>query len=192
MDAGGALASPGRRAVAGGVLASPGRRANAGGRVVFAWEGRADAGDALASPGGREVLAWEGRAEAGGALASLGGRANAWEGGAVAGDALASPGGRANAWRRSGTCLGRNSSFPRGVFAREGVIPSLGGFAWEGVIPSLGGGLTWELFTWELFRLREAKLFVREAKLLMLVLLDLVIFPSFLIVSKFSLFIVLV
>ena len=43
------------------------------------------------------------------------------------------------------------------------------------------------MFTWELFRLREAKLF--EAKLLLLVLLDhLVIFPSFLIVSKFSLF----
>ena len=34
------------------------------------------------------VLAWEGRAEAGGALASPGGRA-------VAGDALVSPGGRA-------------------------------------------------------------------------------------------------
>ena len=67
------------------------------------------------------------------------------------------------------------------------MIPSLGEFAWEGVIPSLGG-LTWELFTWELFRLHEAKLFVHEAKLLMLVLLDLVIFPSFLIVSKFSLF----
>ena len=69
------------------------------------------------------------------------------------------------------------------------MISSLGGFAWEGVIPSLGG-LTWELFifTWELFRLHEAKLFVCEAKLLMLVLLDLVIFPSFLIVSKFSLF----
>ena len=49
------------------------------------------------------------------------------------------------------------------------------------MIPSLGGVLTWELF-----RLREAKLFVWEAKLLMLV--DLVIFPSFLIVSKFSLF----
>ena len=37
------------------------------------------------------------------------------------------------------------------------------------------------MLTWELFRLREAKLLV-------LVLLDLVIFPSFLIVSKFSLF----
>ena len=61
--------------------------------------------------------------------------------------------------------------------------------AWEGVIPSLGG-FTWELFmfTWELFGLREAKLFVHEVKLLVLVLLDLVIFPSFLIVSKFSLF----
>ena len=69
------------------------------------------------------------------------------------------------------------------------MIPSLGGLAWEGVIPSLGG-LTWELFmfTWELFRLHEAELFVWEAKLLLLVLLDLVIFPSFLIVSKFSLF----
>ena len=61
--------------------------------------------------------------------------------------------------------------------------------AWEGEIPSQGR-LTWELFifTWELFRLHEAKLFACEAKLLVLVLLDLVIFPSFLIVSKFSLF----
>ena len=69
------------------------------------------------------------------------------------------------------------------------MIPSLGGLAWEGVFPSLGG-FTWELFmfTWELFRLHEAKLFVCEDKLLLLVLLDLVIFPSFLIVSKFSLF----
>ena len=62
------------------------------------------------------------------------------------------------------------------------MIPSLvaGGLAWEGVIPSLGG-FTWELFrfAWELFRLHEAKFFV-------LVLLNLVIFPSFLIVSKFS------
>ena len=41
--------------------------------------------------------------------------------------------------RRSGTCLGRNRSFPGGVFTWEGVIPSLGGLAWEGVIPSLGG-----------------------------------------------------
>ena len=45
MDARGALASPGGRAVAGDVLASPGGRANAGGtlaslgRVVLAWEG---------------------------------------------------------------------------------------------------------------------------------------------------------
>ena len=62
-------------------------------------------------------------------------------------------------------CLGRSDSFPR-------------------------GGLTWELFifTWELFRLCEAKLFVHEAKLYVLVLLGLAIFPSFLIVSKFSLF----
>ena len=67
------------------------------------------------------VLAWEGRAEAGGAIASPGGRANAggrvvlaWEGRAVAGDALASLGGRANAGGRV-------------VLAWEGVIPSLGG-----------------------------------------------------------------
>ena len=93
MDAGGALASPGGRAVAGDalaslggkavtwdVLASPGGRANARGRVVLTWEGRA--GDVLASPGdprradagGRVVLAWEGRAEAGDGLASPGGR----------------------------------------------------------------------------------------------------------------------
>ena len=39
----------------------------------------------------------------------------------------------------SGTCLGKNRSFPRGVFTWKGVIPSLGGLAWEGVIPSQGG-----------------------------------------------------
>ena len=33
------------------MLASLGGRANARGRVVLAWEGRAEAGDALASPG---------------------------------------------------------------------------------------------------------------------------------------------
>ena len=44
------------------------------------------------------------------------------------------------------------------------------------------------MLTWELFRLCEAKLFMREAKLLVLVLFDLVIFPFFLIVSKFNLF----
>ena len=44
----------------------PGGRANARGRVVLACEGRAVAGDVLASPGGRAnagggvVLAWEG------------------------------------------------------------------------------------------------------------------------------------
>ena len=54
--------------------------------MVLAWEGRAEAGDMLASPGGR-AAAWAGRAEAGGALASPEGRANArggevlaWEG----------------------------------------------------------------------------------------------------------------
>ena len=68
------------------------------------------------------VLAWEGRAEARGALASPGGRANtggrvvlAWEGTAVARDALASPGGRTNA--RGGV-----------VLAWEGTVPSLGGY----------------------------------------------------------------
>ena len=136
-----------------------------------AWAGTAEAGGA-----------WEGRAEAGGALASPGGRANAggrvvlaWERRAVAVDALASPGGRANA---------------------GGVV-----LAWEGTVPSLGGGIFLRRrvglgrsdsfprgVTWELFKLHEAKLFVQEAKLLVLVLLDLVIFPSFLIVSKFSLF----
>ena len=154
------------------MLASPGGRADAGGRVVLTWEGRAEAGDVLASlggranAGGRVVFAREGRAVTGDALASLGR--------AVAG------GGVVLAWEGTDPSLG-------GVFTWEGVIPSLGGLAWEGVIPSLGG-LTWELFmfTWELFRLCEAKLF--EAKLLLLVLLDLVIFPSFLIVSKFSLF----
>ena len=64
------------------------------------------------------------------------------------------------------------------------MIPSLvvGGLAWGGVRPSPGGRFTWELFrfVWELFRLCEAKLFV-------LVLWNLVIFPSFLIVSRFSL-----
>ena len=111
------------------------------------------------------LLTWEGRV--GGVLASPGGRADA-KGRAVARDALAFPG-QAVAGGGSGTCLGRNRSFPRGVFTWEGVIPSLGRLAWQGVIPSLGG-LTWELFifTWELFRLREAKLF--EAKLLLLVL----------------------
>ena len=103
------------------------------------------------SSGLRGVLAWEGvipslvaggRVDARGVLASPGVRV-------VARDALASPGGRAVVWRctgflgRSGVCLGRRSSFPGGVFAWEGVIPSLvvGGLAWEGVIPSLGGDL---------------------------------------------------
>ena len=69
--------------------------------MILAWEGRAEAGDALASlegranAGGRVVLAWEGRTEAGGVLASPGGRANA--GGGV-------------------------------VLAREGTVPSLGGY----------------------------------------------------------------
>ena len=39
----------------GGVLASLGGIANAVGRVVLAWEGRAEAGEVLASPGGRAV-----------------------------------------------------------------------------------------------------------------------------------------
>ena len=99
------------------MLASLGGRANAGGRVVFAWEGRAGAGEALAS---------------------LGGRAKAWKGRVVARDALASPG-QAVAGGGVGTCLGRNRSFPGGVFTWEGVIPSQGGLAWGGVIPSLGG-----------------------------------------------------
>ena len=41
----------GGRAVARGVLASLGGTATARGRVVLAWEGRAGAGEALASPG---------------------------------------------------------------------------------------------------------------------------------------------
>ena len=58
----------------------------------------------------------------------------------------------------------------------------------EWYLPGKGQCLPRGVLTWELFRLHEANLLVQEAKLLVLVLFDLVIFPSFLIVSKFSLF----
>ena len=71
---------------------------------------------------------------AGEVLASLGGRV-------VAGEVLASPGGRVGARDAlaslgGGTCLGRNSSFPRGDGSGlRGV------FAWEGMVPALVGGI---------------------------------------------------
>ena len=95
--------------------------------------------------------------------------------------------------RRDSASLGRSASFPSltdSLWGGREVLASLwGGPAWEDLVYSPGGGeawggalpsLAWEIwFTW---------LFVCELRLwLFRLVLDLVIFPSFLIVSKLNL-----
>ena len=86
---------------------------------------------------------------------------------------------------RDSTSLGRSPSFPSltvGLWGGGEVLASLwGGTAWEDLLSSPEGGEAWEIwFTW---------LFVCELRLwLFRLVLDLVIFPSFLMVSKLNLF----
>ena len=155
-------------------------------------------GGLLPSDEGRRALAWE-REEVVAwerLLSSPGGIAPAW--GALAWGQeevvawerlLSSPGGIAPAWGGAPPSLawllayeggGEVLASPWGGPAWEDLLSSLeGGEAWGGALPSLA----WEIwFTW---------LFVCELRLwlwLLRLVLDLVIFPSFLLASKLNLF----